>query len=58
MVAVLERGEVRLAGATERGRIAILDLSRARTRRFEAVFLLGLEEGTLPRRGLGLAVPR
>ena len=51
VIAVLERGEVRLPGAAERGRIAILDLSRARTRRFEAVFLLGLEEGTLPRRG-------
>ena len=35
----------------ERGRVAVLDLARARTRRFEAVFLLGLEEGTLPRRG-------
>ena len=28
----------------------MLDLERARTRRFDAVFLLGLEEGTLPRR--------
>ena len=46
------------ARAAERGRVAILDLSRARTRRFEAVFLLGLEEGTLPRRGQRLAVPR
>src|SRR4029079_18341857 len=33
-----------------RGRVAVLDLSRVRTRRFDSVFLLGLEEGTLPRR--------
>jgi len=52
IVAALERAEVRIAGAGERGRIAVLDLSRARTRRFEAVFVLGLEEGSLPRRGL------
>ena len=42
----------------ERGRVAVLDLARARTRRFDAVFLLGLEEGTLPRRGKSVAVPR
>src|SRR5204862_246445 len=30
---------------------AVLDLLRARTRRFEIVFLFGLEEGRLPRRG-------
>ena len=35
----------------EAGRIAVLDLLRARTRRFEIVFVLGLEEGSLPRRG-------
>ena len=35
-----------------------LDLLRARTRRFEAVFVLGLEEGSLPRRGAGVPVPR
>src|SRR5204863_432590 len=34
-----------------RGRVAVLDLLRARTRRFEIVFVLGLEEGRLPRRG-------
>ena len=32
------------------GRVAVLDLMRARTRRFDAVFVLGLEQGTLPRR--------
>jgi ATP-dependent helicase/nuclease subunit B len=52
VVTALERTDVRLARAGERGRVAVLDLSRARTRRFEAVFVLGLEEGSLPRRGL------
>src|SRR5215210_1509522 len=33
VIAVLERGEGRLGGFLERGRVAILDLSRARTRR-------------------------
>jgi ATP-dependent helicase/nuclease subunit B len=51
LVAALEHAEVRLGSASERGRVAVLDLARARTRRFDAVFLLGLEEGTLPRRG-------
>ena len=32
------------------GRVAVLDLMRARTRRFDTVFVLGLEEGSLPRR--------
>ena len=31
----------------------MVDLLRARTRRFDAVFVLGLEEGSLPRRGGG-----
>ncbi|HWN22223.1 MAG TPA: PD-(D/E)XK nuclease family protein [Gaiellaceae bacterium] len=52
VVAALERTDVRLARVGERGRVAVLDLSRARTRRFEAMFVLGLEEGSLPRRGL------
>jgi ATP-dependent helicase/DNAse subunit B len=51
VVALLERAEVRRASAGETGRVAVLDLMRARTRRFEIVFLLGLEEGSLPRRG-------
>ena len=50
VLAALERVPVRLAGAAEPGRVAIIDLLRARTRRFEAVFVLGLEEGSLPRR--------
>jgi hypothetical protein len=31
-------------------RVVVLDLLRARTRRFQVVFVLGLEEGVLPRR--------
>ncbi|MDX6407601.1 MAG: hypothetical protein QOE13_672 [Gaiellaceae bacterium] len=49
--AAVERAEVRRSSGGETGRIAVLDLLRARTRRFEVVFLLGLEEGSLPRRG-------
>jgi ATP-dependent helicase/DNAse subunit B len=52
LIAALERAEV-AAPAAEPGRVAVLDLLRARTRRFEAVFLLGLEEGSLPRRDRG-----
>jgi hypothetical protein len=51
LVAALERAEVRRASAAEPGACAVLDLLRARTRRFEVVFVLGLEEGRLPRRG-------
>ncbi len=38
---------------TEPGRIVVLDLLAARTRRFQVVFVLGLEEGSLPRRDSG-----
>jgi ATP-dependent helicase/DNAse subunit B len=48
-VAALERAEVR-ASTGEQGRVAVVDLLRARTRRYEVVFVLGLEEGSLPRR--------
>jgi ATP-dependent helicase/DNAse subunit B len=51
LVAVLEPAPVRLGTAGDPGRVAVLDLMRARTRQFEAVFVLGLEEGTLPGRG-------
>ncbi|HZC28759.1 MAG TPA: hypothetical protein VE269_03385, partial [Gaiellaceae bacterium] len=51
IVAALEHAEVRGASAPEAGHVAVLDLMRARTRRFEVLFLLGLEEGSLPRRG-------
>jgi ATP-dependent helicase/DNAse subunit B len=50
VIAALERAEVRLGSAGEAGRIAVVDLLRARTREFDVVFLLGLEEGSLPRR--------
>jgi ATP-dependent helicase/DNAse subunit B len=35
------------------GRVAVVNPLRARTRRFDAVFVLGLEEGSLPRRASG-----
>ena len=44
---------VRLARGDEPGRVAVTDLLRARTRRTEVVFLLGLEEGSFPRRQQG-----
>ena len=50
VVALLAEAPVRLAGAGKAGRVAVLDLLRARTRRFEVVFVVGLEEGRLPRR--------
>jgi ATP-dependent helicase/nuclease subunit B len=51
LIPALERTTVRGASPGEPGRVAVVDLLRARTRRFEAVFLMGLEEGSLPRRG-------
>jgi ATP-dependent helicase/DNAse subunit B len=50
VVAALERVTVRGDGAREPGRVAVLDLGRVRTRRFGVVFMLGLEQGLLPRR--------
>ena len=50
VVAALERATVRPVAAGEKGRVAVLDYSRARTRMFDVVFLLGLEEGSFPRR--------
>src|SRR6185295_18882046 len=49
LVASLERAPVR-AGPAREGHVAVVDLLRARTRRAEVVFVLGLEEGMLPRR--------
>jgi ATP-dependent helicase/DNAse subunit B len=49
VVAALERASVRPAAAEKR-RVAVLDYARARTRPFDVVFLLGLEEGSFPRR--------
>lgn len=50
VLAGLERTEVRGAAAGEPGRVAVLDLMRARTRRFDTVVVLGLQQGSLPRR--------
>jgi ATP-dependent helicase/DNAse subunit B len=50
VLAGLEDVTVRLGSAGDAGRIAVLDLLRARTRRYEVVFILGLEEGVFPRR--------
>jgi len=50
VLSALERAEVRLGSDGEAGRVAVLDLPRARSRRFTYVFLVGLEEGALPRR--------
>lgn len=50
VLAALERAAVRGDRAGAPGRIAVLDLMRARTRRFDTVFILGLEQGSLPRR--------
>ncbi|HEX4519327.1 MAG TPA: PD-(D/E)XK nuclease family protein [Gaiellaceae bacterium] len=47
----LARLQLRPPRAGEAGRVVVLDLARARTRRFDTVFILGLEEGALPRRG-------
>jgi ATP-dependent exoDNAse (exonuclease V) beta subunit len=46
----LDRATVRGDGAGEPGRVAVLDLARVRTRSFDAVFVIGLEQGSLPRR--------
>jgi ATP-dependent helicase/DNAse subunit B len=51
VVGAIERTTVRLAGTGDPGRVAVTDLLRTRTRQFDVVFVLGLEEGSLPRRG-------
>jgi ATP-dependent exoDNAse (exonuclease V) beta subunit len=52
IVAALERAPVRGRNHGDAGgRVEVVDLLRARTRRYEVVFVLGLEEGSLPRRG-------
>jgi ATP-dependent helicase/DNAse subunit B len=52
VVNALDRASVRGARPQEPGRVVVLDLLRARTRRFAAVFVLGLEEGSFPRRAV------
>jgi ATP-dependent helicase/DNAse subunit B len=52
VVAAVERAALPRRAGDDAGRVAVVDLRRARTRRFDAVFVLGLEEGSLPgRRG-------
>ena len=58
VLAAVERAALTRRAGDDAGRVAVVDLLRARTRRFDAVFVLGLEEGSLPRRGAWLAVPR
>jgi ATP-dependent helicase/DNAse subunit B len=47
----LERVRVRLDSVGEPGRVPMVELDRSRTRLAEVVFVLGLEGGSLPRRG-------
>jgi ATP-dependent helicase/DNAse subunit B len=51
IASALERHTLRMLRGDEPGRVAVVDLLRARTRRFDVAFVLGLEEGSLPRRG-------
>jgi ATP-dependent helicase/DNAse subunit B len=51
VLTAVERAVLPRRPGDDAGRVAVVDLRRARTRRFDAVFVLGLEEGSLPRRG-------
>jgi ATP-dependent helicase/DNAse subunit B len=53
VLAAVERAALPPRAGDDAGRVAVVDLLRARTRRFDAVFVLGLEEGSLPRRSAG-----
>jgi ATP-dependent helicase/DNAse subunit B len=53
VLTAVERAALPRRPGDDAGRVAVVDLRRARTRRFDAVFVLGLEEGSLPRRGTG-----
>ena len=50
LVAALERASVSIGSADEPDRVVVSDLLQARARRFKVVFVVGLEEGSLPRR--------
>ena len=50
VIGALEATAFLLPGVGERGRVCVLDYGRARTRAFDTVFVLGLEEGSFPRR--------
>ncbi len=56
ILSALERATVRAAAVGQRGRVAVLDYPRARTRRFDVIVLVGLEEGAFPRRTVGSPV--
>ena len=49
----LDRARVRVDPVGEPGRVQVVELDRARTRLADVVFVLGLEGGSLPRRGGG-----
>ena len=51
VLVALDRATARGDGPGTPGRVAILDLLQVRTRRYDTVFVLGLEQGALPRRG-------
>ncbi|HKU57317.1 MAG TPA: PD-(D/E)XK nuclease family protein [Gaiellaceae bacterium] len=53
VLAAVERAALPRRAGDDAGCVAVVDLRRARTRRFDAVFVLGLEEGSMPRRGGG-----
>jgi ATP-dependent helicase/DNAse subunit B len=53
VLTAVERAVLAPRPGDDAGRVAVVNLLRARTRRFDAVFVLGLEEGSLPRRGSG-----
>jgi ATP-dependent helicase/DNAse subunit B len=53
VLTAVERAALPRRPGDDAGRVAVVDLRRARTRRFETVFVIGLEEGSLPRRGSG-----
>jgi ATP-dependent helicase/DNAse subunit B len=53
VLSALERAPVRGDSRNEPGRVQVLDLWHARTGRYEVVFVLGLEEGSLPQREPG-----
>jgi ATP-dependent helicase/DNAse subunit B len=53
VVALLDTTRLSLPRGGQAGRVAVLDLWDVRTRRFEVLFVLGLEEGHFPRRAQG-----
>ena len=58
VLAALDRATVRASAPASRAAWRCSTSLRARTRRFDTVFVLGLEQGTLPRRARRRAVPR